>query len=190
MAEETIRLPRATREERRGSLGGDLSRSGNRSTAVGPDRPPRRVQARLNRRLRGVSFARITGVRDHLRRPSRLGTARRVRRLRDQHRQGHNNPSRRAARSGRPLGAVAAGHGIRAQADRIAPSGYPVPYVRGRECRATIARGIAREAVSGTVCTVGVVVGSSLCLAAPPGLVEGADGGPVVASEASPAPAW
>jgi hypothetical protein len=102
-----------------------------------------RAQAGLNSRLRGVSFAAITGVRDHLRRSSRLSTACRVRRLRGQHGPGDDHPSRRTARSGRPLEGVGPDHGIRAQADRSAPGGRSIRCIRGWECRAGITRGIA-----------------------------------------------
>jgi hypothetical protein len=102
-----------------------------------------RAQGRLNSGLRGVSFGAITGVRDHLRRSSRLGTACRVRRLRGHRRQGDDHPLRRTARSGRPLGAVGADHGIRARTARTAPGGRSIRYIKGWEWRAGITRGIA-----------------------------------------------
>lgn len=102
-----------------------------------------RAQGRPNSRLRGVSFAAITGVRDHLRRSSWLSTACRVRRLRGQRRPGDDHPSRRTARSGRPLAGVGADHGMRAQADRSAPGSRSIRSITGWECRAEITCGIA-----------------------------------------------
>ena len=55
-----------------------------------------------------------TNVRDHFRRSSRFRTGRRIRRLQCHHRPGHDDPSRRTARSGSPLGNRAADHRTRA----------------------------------------------------------------------------
>ena len=52
----------------------------------------------------------ITDIRDHVQRPGGHRTTRRIRRLRGHHWPGHDDPSRRAARSGSPLRAPAADH--------------------------------------------------------------------------------